>query len=152
MKQSFLLQHALDRHVVRQQRPHTESTHTHSHLHAHPLMRCSDLDAATLLRAVCVAVQLPKQSFSALLDYIAPLQGAARQRLLDEARRCISQAGDEASKQQPRDKTKAADGEGDQQNSSAESAAASTDHSAADKAKDLKRAVQRAWKIVKVLS
>ena len=87
----------------------------------------------------CVARQLPKAAFSSLLAYIEPLQGAARQRLLSDAQRALSQAATEQRS------TEVSSG-----NAGSGSGSGSVDTPAEDK--QAKRAVQRAKKIVRVLS
>ena len=82
-------------------------------------------------------MQLPKHSFSLLLDYVAGLEGGARQRLLSEAQR-VASVGDEAQAKQSGGPSGVDDAEGD--------------NSAAEALKLRKRAVQRARKIVRALS
>ena len=93
---------------------------------------------------LCVVCQLPKQSFPTLLDYISALQGAARQRLLDDAQRVLSEAAKAQRTGQLSDEK--AEGESSAIDSSIGSNALSAEN------KLRKRAVQRANKIVRVLS
>lgn len=115
------------------------------------------LSSYTGVVADLFACQVPKQSFGVLLDYIAALKGAGRQRLLSDAQRRIGEAANQQRNKQRNttavDDEKASGEDSSGTGSGNYSAAAHTETetvSADDKLH--KRAVQRARKIVQLLS